>query len=677
MYDLFLYSANHGELIAYIGSDPYQGHWGDGSFFPQQTGYWAIGSSGQFTSNKNGELWLGFNDDAVSEVIGDNAGSVTADITVNEAWALTPGALTPGYSITFEESGLLAGTSWSIWLGDAQAIYAMAGNTITFAVPSGTYSYVVGPVAGYTASPSSGNVTVNGGNVIQPITFTIATSETPLMGVKNVVALNNVSIVPNPDSLSWTGNWTETSASGTPAEESFSIQQDFTVEVPSDAGPAYLYWVQNIIFVEGFNPQGWYAVGITNIYNLTGIQDPIDALWMQQPLAQNYVTLADNPTLGQPFSVPGTYTLTSYVSGGQVIMSNDFFNYTWTIPAGNNRLAENSSIVSAAPSAFLTPELVLVGPPPNTLDWLDVFLPPTSGSIQSYVQLEGQSWTSSVGESPVGYGLAASMEKSMWLNWQTSVPNTANFTAAWQGTNQQGVFYSPMAMSSTQNGEVSFDQTAQTGVSVSITGSSDPDGTPVAVTTAQLNGWQPAGTGVSQVATNPAAYYDVEVQGVSDGTATISIENYGVFSQTTMEYWNGTQWLEASDISVLGSSVVGNIPVSALNGTIIALAPILAITSFTASPQSFAAAGSTVTLSAAVGNIDSASLQYRFSIDGGQTWTSFNTSNTFVWNTNESDDGYHVLLVQVSDGEGQVFQSYAISFSVHGLGELARVARLT
>ncbi|MGB8780532.1 MAG: CARDB domain-containing protein [Candidatus Bathyarchaeia archaeon] len=80
--DYFLYDANHGELIAFVGSDPYQGHWGDGSFFPQHTGYWNVGSSGQFISNKTGELWLGCNDAAVTKISGDNSGTVTASITI-------------------------------------------------------------------------------------------------------------------------------------------------------------------------------------------------------------------------------------------------------------------------------------------------------------------------------------------------------------------------------------------------------------------------------------------------------------------------------------------------------------------------------------------------------------------------------------------------------------------
>jgi hypothetical protein len=83
-YNLFMFGTNWGSLIAFVGPDPYQGHWGDGSFFPQTNGYWYIGSSAQFTSDKTGELWLGFNDDAVSKEIFDNQGSVTAQIVVPE-----------------------------------------------------------------------------------------------------------------------------------------------------------------------------------------------------------------------------------------------------------------------------------------------------------------------------------------------------------------------------------------------------------------------------------------------------------------------------------------------------------------------------------------------------------------------------------------------------------------
>lgn len=80
--DDFYHGASHMALIAYVGSDPYQGHWGDQSFFPQSFGYWNIGSNAQFTSPLSGKLWLGFQDDATSMAVDDNAGSVTAHISV-------------------------------------------------------------------------------------------------------------------------------------------------------------------------------------------------------------------------------------------------------------------------------------------------------------------------------------------------------------------------------------------------------------------------------------------------------------------------------------------------------------------------------------------------------------------------------------------------------------------
>jgi hypothetical protein len=87
--DEFFSGANKAELIGFIGTDPYQGHFGDGSFFPQSSGYLAIGSSASFIALKSGKFWLGFNDDAVSGGVGDNLGFVTANITaVPEAGSL-------------------------------------------------------------------------------------------------------------------------------------------------------------------------------------------------------------------------------------------------------------------------------------------------------------------------------------------------------------------------------------------------------------------------------------------------------------------------------------------------------------------------------------------------------------------------------------------------------------
>ena len=74
------------------------------------------------------------------------------------------------YAVALTESGLPSGTTWSVTMnGVAQT---SAGPTIAFSEPNGSYSFSIGSVSGYTATPSSGSVTVDGAAVTESITFT-------------------------------------------------------------------------------------------------------------------------------------------------------------------------------------------------------------------------------------------------------------------------------------------------------------------------------------------------------------------------------------------------------------------------------------------------------------------------------------------------------------------------
>lgn len=75
------------------------------------------------------------------------------------------------YSVTFSESGLPSGKSWSVTLDGNGVTQSSTTSTITFAEPNGTYGYTIGTVKGYTASPSSGSVTVNGASAAVSVTF--------------------------------------------------------------------------------------------------------------------------------------------------------------------------------------------------------------------------------------------------------------------------------------------------------------------------------------------------------------------------------------------------------------------------------------------------------------------------------------------------------------------------
>ncbi|MGD0588032.1 MAG: hypothetical protein ABSA63_04485 [Thermoplasmata archaeon] len=78
------------------------------------------------------------------------------------------------YTVTFTETGLPSGTSWSVTLNGTPHISTTT--QITFSEPNGTYAFTVGSVNGYKASPSSGSVTLNGAPASKAITFTSVSS---------------------------------------------------------------------------------------------------------------------------------------------------------------------------------------------------------------------------------------------------------------------------------------------------------------------------------------------------------------------------------------------------------------------------------------------------------------------------------------------------------------------
>ena len=74
------------------------------------------------------------------------------------------------FTVTFTESGLPLGTSWSVTLGRTTSYSTSSINVLT--VGNGTYSYSIGSVTGYNMFPSTGSITVEGVNVNQAVTFT-------------------------------------------------------------------------------------------------------------------------------------------------------------------------------------------------------------------------------------------------------------------------------------------------------------------------------------------------------------------------------------------------------------------------------------------------------------------------------------------------------------------------
>ena len=131
------------------GLPPYEYSWtfGDGGSSTLPTPQHAYGATGTYFANVT---------------VTDLAGSSITDHLVDHVELL--------FAVTFTETGVPAGTDWSVGLG-AQVEWS-TNDTITFLEPNGTYSYGAANLSGYSPSPASGQVTVNGAAVRTDLLFT-------------------------------------------------------------------------------------------------------------------------------------------------------------------------------------------------------------------------------------------------------------------------------------------------------------------------------------------------------------------------------------------------------------------------------------------------------------------------------------------------------------------------
>lgn len=142
---------------------------------PNGSYFYSVGSVGGYTPYPgNGTLTV--------------AGS---PLTVSIVFSPPPPA---SYSVTFTETGLFAGTSWSVTL-DGTTLSSTT-STIVFIEANGTYAFTVSSAPGFIPVPSQGTVTVNGSAVSEPIAYQatglfVAFTETGLPnGTRWIVTFN-------------------------------------------------------------------------------------------------------------------------------------------------------------------------------------------------------------------------------------------------------------------------------------------------------------------------------------------------------------------------------------------------------------------------------------------------------------------------------------------------------
>ena len=145
---------------------------GDGTTSPSGTNVWEDAGSLSISATPNsGFVFSSWTTTGSITVSNPSSASTTANVAGS-------GTITASfvsgvtYSVTFNESGLTPGTTWSVTFNSLTE--SSTSNTITFTgVSNGGYSYTVGSVSGFAASPASGSITVSSANVSQTITFTV------------------------------------------------------------------------------------------------------------------------------------------------------------------------------------------------------------------------------------------------------------------------------------------------------------------------------------------------------------------------------------------------------------------------------------------------------------------------------------------------------------------------
>jgi outer membrane protein assembly factor BamB len=230
---------------------------------------------------------------------------------VSDALAFTPLA-TNTSAVTFSETGLSARHAWYVNLGGA--VNSTKSTSLSFVEPAGTYSFEIGTVSGYVASPAAGTITVAGTPTRESIVFGPDTSDwsTYLGGVTRNAATT-----------------TETALSPTDAQNLSPLWTSYSGHVQSE--PAVVHGIVYAGAINGYE----YAVNAT-----TGA-----TVW------KTYIGQVTQPNCApDPTGITSSATVSAgvvYVGGGNTTgnLTNGMADWyalnastgaiLWTLPIGN------------------------------------------------------------------------------------------------------------------------------------------------------------------------------------------------------------------------------------------------------------------------------------------------------------------------------------------------------
>ena len=134
------------------------------------------------------------------------------------------------YQVTFSETGLPYGTSWSVTLNGS--LETSTNSTISFTEANGTYSFTVGQVAGYNTSDATGEVNISGSQVNQAIKFSQVSSIS-----KYLVTFKETGL---PSGTSWSVSINSMTNTSTSSMLTFELANgNYTFTTTNSAGYSY------------------------------------------------------------------------------------------------------------------------------------------------------------------------------------------------------------------------------------------------------------------------------------------------------------------------------------------------------------------------------------------------------------------------------------------------------
>ncbi len=153
---------------------------------PAKTSWW-VSVAGTSHTSAGPTIVVNLTSGTYPYIVGPVAGYVTAWTGTLTVGSVAEGLSVPfvpyTYTVTFSESGLPAGTDWSVALGTGAPAVGSTSTFLNLTEPNGSYPFAIGGASGYAAAPSGGTVQVDGANVSEPIAFSENGTSEPVITI--------------------------------------------------------------------------------------------------------------------------------------------------------------------------------------------------------------------------------------------------------------------------------------------------------------------------------------------------------------------------------------------------------------------------------------------------------------------------------------------------------------